>query len=481
MTFKGIFHHSHGSIGRGMLNTEQRRREMPVISVVDKLSSPFMDGVNRSDEDFIEALNIKKDSVRSRNESNLGSNSRFKLDDPYTSLKLNDEMDKFYKSVWSSRKLRTNTVEFRKRLELLKLKQMLALDHINDDDDDGSFSFLFRDFVGHLNVMIDVVSSHYWIPPLLVPLIQLGAYDNANCRQAFSEVSIILRQISSCQEQDATLTFAILTDVWHELTEIMRIPECPNSELAFEMLKLTIEKMSLSPELIYKVSIMRNIYPDFYSDSQVQFRLNRARLFRCLTTRLTAEYYVDEMDKIRLVQEAMNEIHISYSEESTEEIRQVLSESLSNCNITAYSPSELTLPDLRGNHYTTELDNYLKYYQKQQQQMHQPQNQARPRRRNIFRYKRESKNQILNPEAARITKRDMPPPRHPRIPSPTPFSRFETKIYDQFKHARTSVHNLSSGIEIKHPSLKRASDFIQRSPEKFKYQIRDRLFKPQAP
>lgn len=481
MTFKGIFHHSHGSIGRGMFNVEPKRGEMPVISVVDKLSSPFMDGANRADEDFIADLDHTKVSVGSRNGSHLGSNDRFKLGDPYTSLKLNDEMDKFYKSVWSSKKLRTNTVEFRKRLELLKLKQQLALDQINDDDD-GSFSFLFRDFVGHLNVMIDTVNSHYWIPPLLVPLIQLGGYDNTNCQQAFSEVSTILRRISSCQEQDATLSFAILTDVWHELTEIMRIQDCPNAELAFEMLKTTIQKTPLSPELIYKVSIMRNIYPDFYSDGQIQFRLMRARLFRCLTARLTAEYYVDEMDKVRLVQESMNEIHISYSEEPTTEIRQILSESLANCNLTAYSPSELTLPDLRGNRYAAEWGNYLNYYQKQQQQLQlQPQHQVRPRRRNIFRYKRENKNRVLNPEAARITKRDNPPPRHPRIPSPTPFSRFETRIHDQFKNARTSVHNLSSEVEIKHPSLKRASDFIQRSPAKFKYQIRERLFKPQAP
>jgi hypothetical protein len=472
MTFKGIFHHSHGSMGRGMSNTEPRRREMPVISVVDKLNSPFMDSVKGTDEDFIDALDVKRDSVGSRS---FGSNSRFQLGDPYTSLKLNDEMDKFYKSVWSSKKLRTNTAEFRKRLELLKLKQQLALDHINDDEDDGSFNFLFRDFVGHLNVMIDAVRSHYWIPPLLVPLIQLGGYDNTNCQQAFSEVSIILRRISSRQEQDATLSFAILTDVWHELTEIMRIQDCPNAELAFEMLKTTIEKTPLSPELIYKVSIMRNIYPDFYSDGQIQFRLMRARLFRCLTTRLTTEYYVDEMDKVRLVQEAMNEIHISYSEEPTTEIRQILSESLANCNLTAYSPSELTLPDLRGNHYSRDLEHYLNYYQQQ------PQRQVRSRRRNIFRYKRENKHQVLNPEAARITKGDVPPPRHPRIPSPTPFSRFETKIHDQFKNAQKNVQNFSSEVENKHPSLKRASDYIQRSPAKFKYQIRERLFKPQAP
>lgn len=451
MTLKDIFHyHSRNMNNPGV---SQTIKPAPVISVLDKLGSPFM-AERFTEAEKLVPLDLRHCSNHTYNSLNC---------DHYVSFKLNDEMNKFYKTPWNSVKLNTNSREFQKRLGLLKIKQQLSLAQVNNDESGKDFVFLFRDFIGHLNLMIDSVTNYSWIPSLIVPFIRLGAYSSTSCQQAFSEVLAILKRISPFQEQDFNFSYHVLTNIWHELTEIMRMPHCINRNRAFEMLKSTIKRTPLSPELIYKVSIMRNIYHDFYTDRQYPFRKMRAELFRCLTKRLTTEYFVDEMHKVRLIQEAMNEIHISYSEESDKHIRSILSESLTYCNLNAYSPSDITIPDLKPYPQPQHKFKFPSYKQ------HHPNN---------FRMLHDK---VLNPSASRVTKpsrdQDTRSHRNSIVPPPaSSLSRLETKLHDQFNVARKNFKNLSSTTALNYPTLKRATDIIQRSPEKLKGQFKKTTF-----
>uniref|UniRef100_A0A060T2W5 ARAD1C36146p n=1 Tax=Blastobotrys adeninivorans TaxID=409370 RepID=A0A060T2W5_BLAAD len=318
-------------------------RPRPLLTIVEGIESPFMsiDYPSRGAVVDAHSRSKAKPDINTEASPSSTSNNTINLfpslwDDPYSSLKIEDEMQKFYDS---SARNTTNTasMDFKWRVEIVKMKHKTALDQLQGDCKE--FNFLFRDFIGHLNVLVDATSGKSWCIEFLVPFLNPGNIQGnaqaAHCHQAFCEVIAVIRRLAKFQSQDFKLARQLLSIVWNELEELIRL-NAHNSDIAFEGLYTIVSEAPLTLDLVYKMIVMRTIYSNFYDDSQKEVRGMRAKLLSLIIHRLKHE--IRDGSSSRLLDACGKEVELSLSLETLQEIKDILTTSLNLASNSTHEP-----------------------------------------------------------------------------------------------------------------------------------------------
>lgn len=318
-------------------------RPRPLLTIVEGIESPFMSIDYPSRRAVVDAHahskakpNISAGASPSSTSTNTINLFPSLWDDPYSSLKIEDEMQKFYDS---SVRNTTNTasMDFKWRVEIVKMKHKAVLDQLQGDCKE--FNFFFRDFIGHLNVLVEATSGRSWCIEFLVPFLNpcniQGSVQAAHCHQAFCEVIAVIRRLAKFQSQDFKLSRQLLSIVWHELVELIRM-NAHNSDIAFEGLYTIVSEAPLTLDLVSKMIVMRTIYPNFYENNQRELRGMRAKLLSLIVHRLKHE--IRDGGSSGLLDACGKEIESSLSLETLREIKDILTTSLNLASNSAHEP-----------------------------------------------------------------------------------------------------------------------------------------------
>jgi hypothetical protein len=248
--------------------------------------------------------------------------------DPYASLKLNDEMDQFYKKYTALHPHgeNINNREFRRHLSLLQVKLRQVLSQIKIDNNED-FNFVFRDYIGHLSLLLDAVSSRGWTVAFLTPFLKYGKFQGPNTQQAFNEVCLVIRRVSHHQADDQNLSERLISIVWRILVDVMKAPSSPNSFTAFEALQSILADVPISYQVVNKIVAMRSLHDEFYDEIMIDFRCMRVCLMEHITHRIQSASTDRSADIVSLLQECYREFEISYGEESSPIVKNIIENS----------------------------------------------------------------------------------------------------------------------------------------------------------
>lgn len=235
--------------------------------------------------------------------------------DPYASLKLNDEMINFYHSTLVNKKIgcKLTRPELKLKIELIREKHHQVCNAMNYGI--SEFNFIFRDFIGHLTMIIEYSRFYNWTIEFLLPFLQ-NVRKTPNSLQAFGEITRLIKELCEYQIQESNLAHSMATTVWTALILSFQSSNQQIRELSSMTLKSIVKTSPCANgELCRKVVLIRTVTPEYYTKGMSYFRILTIDMLKILNDRLLREFSMDILT-VQLLREIIQEANETYKAET---------------------------------------------------------------------------------------------------------------------------------------------------------------------